>query len=129
MKNGENIINQFNKKQNSTLQDYEIEISDKKSFITSFFKNLKKTKTPLLLNPGKNAKQSTDLMWRVTGYKANIFDKFDVLRSRGYIRNYIDKFIYQVVGKEKSKNELEIASNKIAKLIVPKNVGTKKSGN
>ena len=115
-------------KNNSALQDYEIEISEKNSFISRFLNKLKPKKNLLLLGSGEEErKKSSDLMWRITGYKSNIFDKYDNLKKKGYIRNYIDKFIYQVIGKENIKNEIDIANKKIKELIIPKNIGKKKS--
>ena len=115
-------------KNNSALQDYEIEISEKNSFISRFLNKLKPKKNLLLLGSGEEErKKSSDLLWRITGYKSNIFDKFDSLKRKGYIRNYIDKLIYEVIGNENIKNNIDLASKKIQKLIIPKNIGKKKN--
>lgn len=110
----------------SALQDYEIEIKD--NVFIRFFKKIKEKKSQLLLGPGlDDRKNSSDLLWRVTGYKANIFDKFDSLHNKNVIGRKLDSIIFEVVGEDNSSNAVEFADNKVSKLIIPKNVETRKS--
>ena len=114
----------------SALQDYEFEVKDKTNIFVKLLKKLKSKKNVLLLNPGEDErKNSTDLLWRVGGYKSNIFDKFDSLRNKNTIKNEPSGIIVEVFGKEKTKSSLEIASNKIEKLIIPKNIEISKNQN
>lgn len=112
----------------SALQDYEYEVKDKTSFFVKLLKKLKGKKNVLLLNPGKDErKNSTDLLWRVGGYKSNVFDKFDNLRNKNTIKNEPNGIILEVIGKENSKSSFEITSKKIEKIIIPKNIKLSKN--
>ena len=95
---------------------------------TDFHRGRKGKKNVLLLNPGKDErKNSTDLLWRVGGYKSNVFDKFDNLRNKNTIKNEPNGIILEVIGKENSKSSFEIASKKIEKIIIPKNIKLSKN--
>ena len=112
----------------SALQDYEYEVKDKTNFFVKLLKKIKDKKNVLLLNPGVDErKNSTDLLWRVGGYKSNIFDRFDNLRNKSTIKNEPNGIIVEVLGKEETKSSFEIASKKIEKLIIPKNIEISKN--
>jgi hypothetical protein len=112
----------------SALQDYEIEIKDRENIFIKLWKRFKEKKSQLLLGPGADErKNSSDLLWRVGGYKSNIFDKFDSLHNKNVIGNRLDSVIFEVVGENKIKNEVEFANKKVSKLIIPRNIETRKS--
>ena len=115
----------------SALQDYEYEIKDK-NFIFRLFEKFKTKKNQLLLGPSKEEelrRNSSDLMWRVTGFKANIFDKIGEEKRRNKIIDEKDRILIEVIGKPSIQNEFAIANNKIEKLIIPKGVNLGKKDN
>ena len=123
----ENI--QVCKKDHSALEEYQYEIKDKWGFFSKIFYKLKNKKNQLLLNPGKDERRkSSDLMWRVAGYKSNVFDKFDNLRNKNHISKS-EEIIIEVVGKNNFSNQINVAGKKIEKLIIPKNIKTSKNEN
>lgn len=110
----------------SALQEYEIEVKNKKGFFASLFRKFKRNNKQKLLGPGGH---NNDLMWRLAEYKYNFFDKIDSLsRKRKRIRK-ANEIIIEVIGKNSVKNEVLIAGKKLEKIIIPKNVGARKKEN
>lgn len=112
----------------SALQEYEIEIKEKKSFLTRILQKIIPKKNQFLLGPGTKDDflKTTDLMWRITGFKSNLFDKFDVLKKKNIIKNEKDKIFFEIIGENNIKDEVNIANKKIEKLIIPRNVNIDK---
>ena len=65
-------------------------------------------------------------MWRLAGYKHNFFDKIDVLSRKKRRIKEANEIIIEVIGNSNVKNEIAIASRKLEKIIIPKNVGSRK---
>ena len=108
----------------SALQDYEYEIKEK-NIIFKLFEKLKTKKNQLLLGPSKEEelrRNSSDLLWRVTGFKQNVFDKIGEQRRRNKIIDEKERILIEVIGKTSIQNEITIANDKIERLIIPKSI-------
>lgn len=77
-------INNYEENTSSHLQDYEIEIPNKKNFFTSFLDKFKLNKNQKLLDSGNRPKTTTrsiSSLWRLGNIKASLFHTLDSVKK------------------------------------------------
>lgn len=115
----------------ASLQDYEVEVAEKKGFLAKFFDKLKENKNQKLLNAGNSEKvqttsRSISSMWGMGNFKATLFDTLDNVRHSLFgnketaVKN---GFATEIIGKTtKSDKDIVQTAEKVATVvpIIPK---------
>ena len=114
-----------------SLQDYEIEIPEKKSFWAKLIDKFKINKNQKLLESGESEKikktgKSIAFLWGYGTLRKEFLEKVDEAYKK--LVNKKDEeskndMITEIIGKESNLVEdLKTANKKVAKIIIPKNV-------
>lgn len=127
----ENDENQKIEDNQNSLQDYEIEIPEKKSFWAKLIDKFKINKNQKLLDSGDSEKirktgKSIAFLWGYGALRKGFFEKVDEAYKKLINKKEEDNknnMITEIIGKESNLVEdLKTANKKVSKLIIPKNV-------
>lgn len=120
-----------------TLQDYEIEIEEKKSFLAKILDKFKKKKEQKLLDcseseKAKRANVNIIFRWGLGAFRSQIIENIDnayknLVHKKVEKKSNKEEVITTIIGKESNLvDDIKLANKKVSKLIIPKNVEKRK---
>lgn len=123
--------------ENNNLQDYEIEIVEKKSFLAKILDRFKKKKEQKLLDcsaeeKAKKANINVVFRWGLGAFRSQIIENVDnayknLVHKKVEKKSKKEDVITEIIGKDNNLvDDLKLANQKVSKLIIPKNVESRK---
>lgn len=99
----------------SNIQDYEVEITEKKGVFSKLFEKLKQNKNQKLLDSGNNAKttnRSISSLWEIGNIRTSLFSSFDNVRKAftskfSKTQEKRNTLAIEIIGEEKEINQDE----------------------
>lgn len=123
--------------ENNNLQDYEIEIVEKKSFLAKILDRFKKKKEQKLLDcsaeeKAKRPNVNIIFRWGLGAFRSQIIENVDtayknLVHKKVEKKSKKEEVLTEIIGKENNfVDDLKLANQKVSKLIIPKNVESRK---
>ena len=123
------VTHNININPSSDIQDYEIEVSDRKGVFSKLFEKLKTNRNQKLLNSGNHTKttnRSISSLWRIGNIRASLFSYLDNVQkalSSKFSKKEISRntLSVEIIGEKKQRNQeqkLNLSSSE-KEVIVP----------